>query len=133
MKVAFFNSKNASFLETPQFEAQKADEVGSQYDVDSFQQAAGHNSQGLEFNFLAVSLDRSTAPLAKGHDAVCIFVNDTCDSEVMFFPILLGHHHPAICPAPKSPKLTLHPNHTDHRCSSFRWCQVHCLEMRRIQ
>jgi D-lactate dehydrogenase len=63
MKVAFFNSKN--------------------YDIESFQQAAGRNSQGLEFNFLSVSLDRSTAPLASGHEAICIFVNDTCDAETL--------------------------------------------------
>jgi D-lactate dehydrogenase len=38
---------------------------------------------GHELTFLDARLDAATAPLAEGHDAVCLFVNDTADAEVI--------------------------------------------------
>ena len=52
------------------------------YDIDSLNQANSENSD-LTFTFLDALLDKSTAPLAAGHDAVCIFVNDICDEAVL--------------------------------------------------
>ncbi|TFK72369.1 hypothetical protein BDN72DRAFT_836324 [Pluteus cervinus] len=52
------------------------------YDLDSLQDANPEGS-GLEFTFIDARLDKYTAQLADGHDAVCIFVNDTCDAEVV--------------------------------------------------
>ncbi|WP_028296347.1 2-hydroxyacid dehydrogenase [Olivibacter sitiensis] len=61
MKVAFFSSK--------------------EYEMGIFQKA--NESQGHELNFLDVPLNVQTAVLAKNHDAVCIFVNDQADAEVI--------------------------------------------------
>ncbi|KAF8654780.1 hypothetical protein AX16_003435 [Volvariella volvacea WC 439] len=38
---------------------------------------------GIHFTFIEPRLDKRTALLADGHDAVCIFVNDHCDAEVI--------------------------------------------------
>lgn len=38
---------------------------------------------GHELTFLEPRLDAVTAPLAQGHDAVCGFVNDRFDAEVI--------------------------------------------------
>jgi D-lactate dehydrogenase len=40
-------------------------------------------SHDLEFTFLEPTLDRHTAQLAAGHEAICIFVNDTADETVL--------------------------------------------------
>jgi D-lactate dehydrogenase len=61
MKIAFFYAKE---FEKPQFNAVNA--------------AHGH-----KITYIEAALNRSTAPLAKGHDAVCIFVNDTCDAAAI--------------------------------------------------
>ena len=61
MKVAFFDAKS--------------------YDIASFKPFA--EKSGIEFKFLETKLSRDTAELAKGCDAVCIFVNDTADKEVI--------------------------------------------------
>ncbi len=37
----------------------------------------------LDLNFIEPRLSRETASLARGHDAVCIFVNDVADAEVL--------------------------------------------------
>ncbi|MFD3000369.1 2-hydroxyacid dehydrogenase [Pontibacter toksunensis] len=61
MKVAFFSTRK--------------------YDSQYFSQYnAAYNH---ELNFLEVPLNSHTAPLAKGHDAVCIFVNDQANEEVL--------------------------------------------------
>ncbi|KIM41601.1 hypothetical protein M413DRAFT_445577 [Hebeloma cylindrosporum] len=52
------------------------------YDIDSFQSAVPGGSQ-LEFTFIDALLDEKTAPLATGYQAVCIFVNDICDANVI--------------------------------------------------
>lgn len=36
-----------------------------------------------ESNFISAKLDEDTASLAKGHDVVCLFVNDVCNKEVL--------------------------------------------------
>ncbi|KAG8906897.1 hypothetical protein FRB99_005779 [Tulasnella sp. 403] len=59
-KIAFYSSK--------------------QYDRDSFNE---FKSDELEFNFLESRLSSSTASLAKGNDAVCIFVNDRADGDTL--------------------------------------------------
>ncbi|WP_414834082.1 2-hydroxyacid dehydrogenase [Afifella sp. YEN Y35] len=61
MKVAVFSTKN--------------------YDR-SFIEKAGEGS-GHEFHFFEPHLTRETAPLARGADAVCIFVNDSADAETL--------------------------------------------------
>ena len=35
------------------------------------------------FNHFEALLDTTTVVLAAGHDAVCLFVNDLCNSEVL--------------------------------------------------
>ncbi|KAI5807789.1 D-lactate dehydrogenase [Pyronema omphalodes] len=51
------------------------------YDKDSFESA---NDLGkIEFTYLDARLDAKTAILAADHEAVCIFVNDQCDEEVL--------------------------------------------------
>lgn len=45
---------------------------------DAVNQAHGHR-----IRYVAAALDASTAPLAQGSDAVCIFVNDTCDAATV--------------------------------------------------
>jgi lactate dehydrogenase-like 2-hydroxyacid dehydrogenase len=61
MKIAFFSTKK--------------------YDEDSFQSLK--NTKNHEFNFLDPRLDQTTASLAAGHEAVCIFVNDEANAEVL--------------------------------------------------
>jgi D-lactate dehydrogenase len=61
MKIAFFYAKN---FEKPQFDAVNA-------------------SHGHEIHYIDAALNSTTAPLAKGCDAVCIFVNDKCDAATV--------------------------------------------------
>lgn len=61
MKIAFFYAKN---FEKPQFDTLAA-------------------RMGHEITYIEATLNASTAPLAKGFDAVCIFVNDKCDAAVV--------------------------------------------------
>lgn len=42
-----------------------------------------NREHGHELRFLEPRLDATTAPLAEGHDAVCLFVNDTADADVI--------------------------------------------------
>jgi D-lactate dehydrogenase len=51
------------------------------YDQRFFELA--NEQHGLELTFLETRLDSSTASLAQGHDAVCGFVNDQIDAEVI--------------------------------------------------
>lgn len=60
LKVAFFDAKT--------------------YDIQSFGQS---NHDRYALSYIPAALDRNTAVAAKGHKAVCIFVNDTCDAEVV--------------------------------------------------
>jgi D-lactate dehydrogenase len=61
MKIAMFYAKD---YEKPQFEA-----VNARY--------------GHEIAYIDAALNATTAPLAKGFDAVCIFVNDVCDAATV--------------------------------------------------
>lgn len=61
MKIAMYYAKD--------FEKPRFDEVNR-----------GH---GHSITYIAAALNASTAPLAQGHDAVCIFVNDTCDAAAL--------------------------------------------------
>jgi D-lactate dehydrogenase len=61
MKIAMFYAKD---YEKPQF-------------------AAVNAQHGHEITYIAAPLNASTAPLAKGFDAVCIFVNDVCDAATL--------------------------------------------------
>ncbi|CAZ83691.1 unnamed protein product [Tuber melanosporum] len=88
MKVAFYSSKKvspASFLLATLFIDSTSHRLGlapsTQYDIDSFGDA--NSNTGIELNFLESRLEKSTVPLAAGHDAVCIFVNDYCDADVL--------------------------------------------------
>ena len=60
MKIAFFDTKS--------------------YDKQSFEKYASDN---MEFKFFETKLNIDTAELARGCDAVCIFVNDTADAAVL--------------------------------------------------
>lgn len=42
-----------------------------------------NDSLGFELNFLDITLDENTASLAKGSDAICVFVNDKVSSAVI--------------------------------------------------
>ncbi|KAG8908092.1 hypothetical protein FRB99_000536 [Tulasnella sp. 403] len=55
------------------------------YDSDSFDDQISHLQPDLkiEFTYLEPRLSLTTVPLAKGHDAVCIFVNDNADAAVL--------------------------------------------------
>lgn len=61
MKVAFFDAKP--------------------YDKPSFEQYG--KTAGVDFTFYETKLNRDTAELARGCDAVCVFVNDTVDAAVI--------------------------------------------------
>ena len=61
MKVAFYDAKP--------------------YDQPSF--IAQGEKTGVEFKFYETKLNADTADLAKGCDAVCVFVNDTVDKAVI--------------------------------------------------
>lgn len=61
MKLAFFDTKS--------------------YDIPSFEKYAEGND--LEIKFYETGLDADTVSLAQGFDAVCVFVNDTVDAEVV--------------------------------------------------
>ncbi|MEM9884195.1 MAG: 2-hydroxyacid dehydrogenase [Planctomycetota bacterium] len=63
MKVAFFNTKP--------------------YDRRYFDAANAELEAPHELNYLAPRLDVDTAPIAAGHDAVCLFVNDDGDARVI--------------------------------------------------
>lgn len=61
MKIAFFSTKS--------------------YDKESFERT---NTGGKhQLSFFEASLSVDTAPLAQGHDAVCLFVNDKADKETI--------------------------------------------------
>lgn len=60
LKVAFFDTKT--------------------YDIQSFDES---NRDRYALSYIPAALDRNTAVAAKGHRAVCIFVNDTCDAAVV--------------------------------------------------
>lgn len=52
-----------------------------EYDKELFE---GYNKEyGFEIRYLETKLNNETAPLAKGYDAVCIFVNDVADKETL--------------------------------------------------
>jgi D-lactate dehydrogenase len=50
------------------------------YDSESFERS---NQERFALRYISASLDRHTAVAAQGHKAVCIFVNDSCDAEVV--------------------------------------------------
>lgn len=52
-----------------------------QYDISSFEKYG--TEAGITFKFYEGKLNADTAELARGCDGVCIFVNDTCDAEVI--------------------------------------------------
>ena len=51
------------------------------YDIPSFEHFG--TERGLEYRFLETKLNRDTAELAQGCQAVCVFVNDTVDAPVI--------------------------------------------------
>ena len=52
-----------------------------QYDIPSFEKYG--EEADITFKFYEGKLNADTAELARGCDGVCIFVNDTCDAEVI--------------------------------------------------
>jgi len=52
------------------------------YDVVSLNRALTEDSD-IKFTFIEALLDPLTVQLADGHDAVCLFVNDVCNAEVL--------------------------------------------------
>lgn len=63
MKIAFFDAK--------------------QYDIDSFNACREKRGYPDKIKFFETKLNVDTAELAKGYDAVCVFVNDAVDKEVI--------------------------------------------------
>lgn len=61
MKIAFFDTKP--------------------YDKNSFNNSL--DSKNIEFKFFETKLNEDTVKLAKGYDAICVFVNDTVNAEVI--------------------------------------------------
>ena len=51
-----------------------------EYDHLYFDRLAADPAYGCTIRFLAANLDPDTAPLAKGGDAVCAFVNSDCSA-----------------------------------------------------
>jgi D-lactate dehydrogenase len=51
------------------------------YDRDSFD--ALQKPDNFEFVYHPSSLSEQNASIAEGHDAICIFVNDQCNAEVL--------------------------------------------------
>ncbi|KAI5842534.1 D-lactate dehydrogenase [Morchella snyderi] len=51
------------------------------YDISSFSEC--NTTSDLKLQFLEIHLDKTTLALAVGYDAVCIFVNDVCDADVL--------------------------------------------------
>lgn len=51
------------------------------YDQEYFEKHG--NKSDINFSFFESALSNSTAELTKGHDAVCVFVNDTIDKSVI--------------------------------------------------
>ncbi len=66
LKVAFFNTKDYDRI----FFSKLANETGP-------------GTYNVEINYLESRLTKETAALAKGHDAICIFVNDEAPKEVI--------------------------------------------------
>lgn len=56
--------------------------MARQYDVASLNGVLTKDSD-IEFTFIEALLDPLTVQLADGHDAVCLFVNDVCNAEVL--------------------------------------------------
>jgi hypothetical protein len=52
------------------------------YDQMSFEAVNG-DAKDLEFTYIEAKLDARTALLAKGHEAICIFVNDDAGAEAL--------------------------------------------------
>ncbi|KAH0578481.1 hypothetical protein H2248_003627 [Termitomyces sp. 'cryptogamus'] len=52
------------------------------YDLDSLS-AAVNATTGIELKFIDPSLDMTTSLLAEGYEAISIFVNDTCNDDVL--------------------------------------------------
>ncbi|MBQ2921130.1 MAG: 2-hydroxyacid dehydrogenase, partial [Oscillospiraceae bacterium] len=61
MKIAFFDTKS--------------------YDIPGFEQYAADTD--MELKFFETKLNADTVSLAAGYDAVCVFVNDTVNEEVV--------------------------------------------------
>ena len=53
-----------------------------QYDRESFEKVNLKRGSPLDITFLRPKLEASTAILAEGHQAVCLFVNDDASAEV---------------------------------------------------
>ncbi len=68
MKIAFFDTK--------------------QYDKASFDKYVGDND--IKIKYFETKLNEDTANLAKSYDAVCVFVNDTVNAEVIDILCSLG-------------------------------------------
>jgi D-lactate dehydrogenase len=62
------------------------------YDRDSFNSVP--NPDKFTFTYHSASLSSQNASIAEGYDAICIFVNDICDAEVIH--ILHAHGVKAI-------------------------------------
>ena len=52
-----------------------------EYDKPSFEQYGSQH--GVQFRFLETKLNEDTVELARGCDAVCVFVNDTVNAAVI--------------------------------------------------
>lgn len=53
------------------------------YDVKSFNEVNGSMASQVDITYIPEDLDLSNAQQAAGHEAVCIFVNDKCNKDVI--------------------------------------------------
>lgn len=53
------------------------------YDEHFFNLINQQKNFGFQFKFFNVNLNKETASLAKGHEIICVFVNDTVNAEVI--------------------------------------------------
>lgn len=62
------------------------------YDRQAFEAQLAENpaAKDIKASFFEPRLDRTTASMAKGHDAVCIFVNDVADKDTIDVLVALG-------------------------------------------
>lgn len=90
IRIAFFDTKP---YDRQAFEARLAKIAGNPPSNDTIENDTignGIDAKDMEVSFFEPRLDRNTAAMAKGHDAVCIFVNDVADKETIDILLACG-------------------------------------------
>ena len=82
MKIAFFGTQKVWVPAQKSRGTHQRSSFIYKYDMECFN-AVNSEYSDLKFTFFDVLLDESTAQLAAGHDALCIFVSDICNEPVL--------------------------------------------------